>query len=129
MMMESLMMVSSNSLVVFLFSVIPCKDLSLEGKGIFCWKCIFLESFFQCACSAQIVKVVRGQFSVLQLTVRAGIHAAIGGPTGHLFEHNSQIIGQIRANLAACKVNIAYKQLSYTSQLLEQMKKKFLPTC
>jgi hypothetical protein len=31
---------------------------------------------------------------------------AIGGPTGHLFEHNSQIIGQIRANLAACKVNI-----------------------
>ncbi|KAH8961693.1 hypothetical protein BDL97_05G062400 [Sphagnum fallax] len=28
---------------------------------------------------------------------------AIGGPTGHLFEHNSQIIGQIRANLAACK--------------------------
>jgi hypothetical protein len=60
-----------------------------------------------------------------------GIHAAIGGPTGHLFEHNSQIIGQIRANLAACKVNIAYKQLqlSHTSQLLEQMKKKFLPTC
>jgi hypothetical protein len=56
---------------------------------------------------------------------------AIGGPTGHLFEHNSQIIGQIRANLAACKVNIAYKQLqlSHTSQLLEQMKKKFLPTC
>jgi len=47
----------------------------------------------------------------------AGIHAAIGGPTGHLFEHNSQIIGKIRANLAACKVNIAYKQLqlSYTS--------------
>jgi hypothetical protein len=60
----------------------------------------------------------------------AGIHAAIGGPTGHLFEHNSQIIGQIRANLAACKVNIAYKQLQLsTSQLLEQMKKKFLPTC
>jgi len=56
----------------------------------------------------------------------AGIHAAIRVPTGHLFEHNSQIIGQIQANLAACKVNIAHKQLqlSYTSQLLEQMKKK-----
>jgi hypothetical protein len=61
----------------------------------------------------------------------AGIHAAIRGPTGHLFEHNSQIVGQIQANLAACKVNIAYKQLqlSYTSQLLEQMKNKFVPTC
>jgi hypothetical protein len=56
----------------------------------------------------------------------AGIHAAIRGPTEHLFEHNSQIIGQIQANLAACKVNIAHKQLqlNYTSQLLEQMKKK-----
>jgi hypothetical protein len=30
--------------------------------------------------------------------------AAIGGPTGHLLEHNAQVIGQIRANLAACKV-------------------------
>jgi hypothetical protein len=29
---------------------------------------------------------------------------AIGGPTGHLLEHNAQVIGQIRANLAACKV-------------------------
>ncbi|KAH8954503.1 hypothetical protein BDL97_08G081700 [Sphagnum fallax] len=28
---------------------------------------------------------------------------AIGGPTGHLLEHNVQVIGQIRANLAACK--------------------------
>jgi hypothetical protein len=34
----------------------------------------------------------------------AGIDAAIGGPTGHLLEHNVQVIGQIRANLAACKV-------------------------
>jgi hypothetical protein len=30
--------------------------------------------------------------------------AAIGGPTGHLLEHNAQVIGQIRANLAACKL-------------------------
>jgi hypothetical protein len=61
----------------------------------------------------------------------AGIYAAMRGRTGHLFEHKSQIIGQIWANLAACKVNIAYKQLqlSYTSQLLERMKKKMLPTC
>ncbi|CAK9234178.1 unnamed protein product [Sphagnum troendelagicum] len=29
---------------------------------------------------------------------------AIGGPTGHLLEHNVQVIGQIRANLAACKL-------------------------
>lgn len=29
---------------------------------------------------------------------------AIGGPTGHLLEHNAQVIGQIRANLAACKL-------------------------
>ncbi|KAH9553603.1 hypothetical protein CY35_08G020100 [Sphagnum magellanicum] len=29
---------------------------------------------------------------------------AIRVPTGHLFEHNSQIIGQIQANLAACKL-------------------------
>jgi len=73
----------------------------------------------------------RTVFCVATNCKTAGSHAAIGGPTGHLFEHNSQIIGQIRANLAACKVNIAYKQLqpSYTSQLLEQMKKKFLPTC
>jgi hypothetical protein len=45
----------------------------------------------------------------------AGIHAAIGGPTGHLFEHNSQIIGQIRANLAACK-------LQENTELLVQFK-------
>jgi hypothetical protein len=36
----------------------------------------------------------------------AGIGAAIGGPTGHLLEHNTQVIAQIRANLAACKVNL-----------------------
>jgi hypothetical protein len=29
---------------------------------------------------------------------------AIGGPTGHLLEHNTQVIAQIRANLAACKL-------------------------
>jgi hypothetical protein len=40
---------------------------------------------------------------------------AIGGPTGHLFEHNSQIIGQIRANLAACK-------LQENTELLVQFK-------
>jgi hypothetical protein len=34
----------------------------------------------------------------------AGIGAAIGGPTGHLLEHNTQVIAQIRANLAACKL-------------------------
>jgi hypothetical protein len=73
----------------------------------------------------------RTVFCVATNCETAGVYAAIGGPTGHLFEHNSQIIGQIRANLAACKVNIAYKQLQpgYTSQLLEHMKKKFLPTC
>ncbi|KAH8974229.1 hypothetical protein BDL97_01G091000 [Sphagnum fallax] len=29
---------------------------------------------------------------------------AIGGPTGRLLEHNTQVIAQIRANLAACKL-------------------------
>jgi hypothetical protein len=52
----------------------------------------------------------------------AGIGAAIGGPTGHLLEHNTQVIAQIRANLAACKVNLCLKQLQHglVSQLCKQ---------
>jgi hypothetical protein len=45
--------------------------------------------------------------------------AAIGGPTGHLLEHNAQVIGQIRANLAACKVYLLVNPLQ-PGQLLQR---------
>jgi hypothetical protein len=126
MMMESLMMVGLQS---FLARICHWKA---KVKGFFCWKkhfpVIFLPMWMFCSNCESGERIV---LCVATNCETAGIHAAIRGPTGHLFEHNSQIIGQIQANVTACKVNIAHKQLqlSYTSQLLEQMKKKFIPTC
>jgi hypothetical protein len=102
MMMESLMMVCFNSALVILCP--DEKSYLWKARRGFCWKRVFM-------CHLLLSHLNCESFETSSLCILiatnheiAGIDAAIGGPTGHLLEHNVQVIGQIRANLATCKV-------------------------